>query len=139
MKTTITSYLLAALVVAVSLLAMPGCSALRGPSQAAEDLLILRVTWELPAEQAGVRDEMVEHVQRLDEALKSGNPAKVRNVLLSFEPVYTQLREEIHLPTPEQAEFDEIVQRLWDEINSSPTIDPRIVAVGEWVLRRLVL
>lgn len=90
---------------------------LRNTGDAAEDLLLLRVTWEKPARQAGVYDEAQAQIKRLDDAIASGDPQRVRGVLLSFEPVYREIYASVDNPTPEQQRFHARVMSLWEYVN----------------------
>lgn len=120
----------------ISLIA--ACSTLDRVGEASKHLLTLRLSWQIPAEQAGVLEEMEHHVNRLDEAILSGDPRRVRNVLLTMEPIYMQLREEIQFPTPEQVMFDEHARALWEAIHAESGIDPRWIEGARLIIRLLV-
>lgn len=118
----------------LTLAILAGCSTYS--RNVVEDTLVLRASWEEPARQAGRLDDMREHVAVFDRAVKSGDPVKVRAALLYLKPVYEEVRAEIQVPTPEQVEFDQRAQRLWDNINAPPERDWLEVALR---LRTLLL
>ena len=99
-------------------LLLAGCAHLK----ATEELLVLRVTWEQPARQAGVYDEAQQAVESIDRAILTGDPKRVRAAIMALEQPYRELRAEIERPTAEQAAFDERVLRLWDAVND-PGVD----------------
>lgn len=85
---------------------------------AAMDLLVLRATYQLPAEQAGVLELAEEQANRLDEALASQDIERVRAVLRDMKPIYDRIYEQVEDPTPEQLEFHERAASLWDYLDS---------------------
>lgn len=111
-----------------------GCAVLSSVQDTADKLLVLRITWQIPAEQAGVREEMQEHVDRLDAALRTGNPVLVRSTLLSLGPIYNEVRSQIVSPTPEQVEFDELALDLWDDLHNNNLRCEALFEVGRVLL-----
>lgn len=116
-------------------LSMTGCAFLQTTGDAAKDLLVLRVTYETPARQAGVLEEANAAVQRLDEAIADKDPKRVRAVLLSLEPLYREIYASVELPTPEQVAFHDRVQSLWEYLDSGNT--DAILAAAEVVIKVL--
>ena len=117
------------IILALALL-LAGCAHLK----ATEDLLVLRVTWEQPARQAGVYDEAQQAVASIDRAILTGDPARVRAAIMALEQPYRQIRAEIEQPTIEQELFDMRVQSLWDAVND-PGVD--WIGAGVFVVRGL--
>ena len=105
-------------IIMIAALLLAGCTHLK----ATEDLLVLRVTWEQPARQAGVYDEAQAAVASIDRAILTGDPKRVRAAIMALEHPYRELRAEIERPTAEQVAFDERVLRLWDAVND-PGVD----------------
>jgi len=114
-------------------LLITGCASL---GDAAKDLLVLRATWETPARQAGVFEEARVQVTRLDEAIASRDPLRVRAVLLSFEPVYREIYASVENPTPEQVEFHERALELWGAVEQGE--QSQWLELADIILRVLV-
>lgn len=127
------------LLLALLLPLLAGCLGGPRPHLIAHDMLMLRVSWEVPAAQAGVLAEMREHVAALDEAILTGDPRTVRTALLSLQPIYLDVAEQIDEPTPEQREFDQRARALWDELHREPRPSEELVESARMVLRLLLV
>ncbi len=114
-------------------LLVTGCASL---GDAAQNLLVLRATYAVPAQQAGVLSLAEEQANRLDDALASADIEEVRSVLISMRPIYDRIRSEIDNPTPEQREFHSRAVELWDYLET--TDSERLRAFALEVLVELV-
>lgn len=101
-------------IIMMACLLLTGCSFLQDTGDAAQNLLVLRATYQVPAEQAGVLELAEQQASRLDAAIASGDVDQVRSVLRSMEPVYRDIYASVDSPTPEQVAFHARVLELWE-------------------------
>lgn len=110
-----------------------GCAVadwIREDAEAVKNVLVLRVSYRIPAQQAGVLEIAQEQANRLDEAIQSGDIERVRVVLKSMEPIYREIYANVRLPTPEQVAFHERVSELWEYLDQDDEDRWRALAVS---------